>query len=104
MKNVKYTLKEAMHASGEFDFGEDTCCVKSYIQKRMQSNYISKIKNMERQDISPAFYSLFHHYQITTTSVEKSFSMLRKLLAKDRKFTVENVKEYMILNFSSCAR
>jgi len=67
----------------------------------MQNNDISKIINMERQDISPAVYSLLQNSQPTTASVERSFSMLKKLLAKDRNFKAKNVLYYMILHFNS---
>ena len=59
--------------------------------KKMQNNGISKIMNKERLDISPAVYSSQRHSQ-RTTSVEKSFSMLRKLLAKDGNVKFENVR------------
>ena len=67
----------------------------------MQNNDISKILNMERQDISPAVYSLLQNSQPTTTSIERTISMLKKLLAKDRNFQAENVQHYMILHFNS---
>jgi len=35
---------------------------------------------MERQDISPGFYSLLQNSQPATASVGRSFSMLKKLL------------------------
>ena len=54
---------------------------------------------MERQDISPAVYHMLQNSQPTSASVERSFSMLKKLLAKDRNFKVENVRHYMILHF-----
>jgi len=82
------------------DFREDTCNINRYI-KRMQNNDISKMINMERQDISPAVYSLLQNSQPTTASVQRSFSMLKKLLAKDRHFKAENVHHYMILHFNS---
>ena len=44
-----------MQAIQELDFGED---INQYIKKRMQSNDISEIINMERQDISPAVYDM----------------------------------------------
>jgi len=56
---------------------------------------------MERQDISHAVYSLLQNAQPTTASVERSFSMLNKLLAKDRNFKAENVQYCMILHFNS---
>ena len=47
---------------------------------------------MERHDsISLAVYHMLQNSQPTSASVEKSFSMLKKLLAKDRNFKVENV-------------
>jgi len=56
---------------------------------------------MERQDISPAVYNLLRNSQPTTASVERSFSMLKKLLAEDRNFKAENVQHYMVLHINS---
>jgi len=39
--------------------------------------------------------------QLTTASVERSFSMLNKLLAKDRNVNAENEQHCMILHFNS---
>ena len=93
---AKYTIKEAVQAIQELDFGEDSCNISHYIKKRMQNNDISEIITMERQDISPAVY---HMLSAHICFVERSFSMLKKLLAKDRNFKVENVRHYMILHF-----
>ena len=46
---------------------------------------------MESQDISPTMYHMLRNSQPTSASVEKSFSMFKKLLAKDRNVKVENV-------------
>ena len=100
MESAKYTIKEAVQAILKLDFGEDTCNIK-YIKKRMQNNDISEIINMERQDISPAVYHMLQNSQPTSASVERSFSMLKKLLAKDRNFKAENVRHYMILRFNA---
>ena len=54
----------------------------------MQNNDISEIINMERQDISPAMYHMLQNSQATSAFVERSSSMLKKLLAKDRNFKV----------------
>ena len=67
----------------------------------MQNNDISEIINMERQDISPAVYHMLQNSQLTSASIERSFSMLNKLLAKNRNFKVENVRHYMILHFNA---
>ena len=56
---------------------------------------------MAWQDISPAVYYMLQNSQPTSAFVEKSFSMLKKLLAKDRNFKVENVRHYIILHFNA---
>ena len=94
MESAKYTIKEAVQAIKELDFGEDTCNINQYIKKRIQNNGISEIINMEKQDNSPVVYYMLKNSQPTTASVEKVFSMLKKLLAKDRNFKVENVQHY----------
>ena len=45
---------------------------------------------------------LLQHSQLTAASIKRDFSMLEKLLAKDRKFKVNKVKQHMILHFNSC--
>ena len=51
--NIKdqYTIKEAVQAIQELDFGNDICNINQYIKKRMQNNDFFEIINMERQDI-----------------------------------------------------
>ena len=56
---------------------------------------------MERQDILPAVYHMLQNSQPTSVSVERSFSILKKLFAKDRNFKVENVRHYMISHFNT---
>ena len=92
MESAKYTIKEAVQAIQELDFGEDTCNINQYIKKRMQNNDISEIINVERQYISPAVYHMLQNSQPTSASVERTFSMLKKQLAKDRNVKVENVR------------
>ena len=53
MAIAKYTIKEAVQAIQELDFGENTCNIKQYNKKRTQNNDISEIIDMERQNISP---------------------------------------------------
>ena len=102
MESAKYTIKEAVQAIQELDFDEDTCNFNNqYIKKGMQNNDISEIINMERQDISPAVYHMLQNCQTSSASAERSFFMLKKLLAKDRNFKVENVRHYMILHFNA---
>ena len=88
MESAKHTTKEAVQAIQEVDFGEDTCNINQYctLKKRMQNNDISEIKNMERQDISPAVYHMLQNSQPTSASVERNFSILKKTVDQRQKF------------------
>ena len=88
----------AVQAIQELDFGGDVCNINPYIKKRKQNNDISEIIDMERQDILSAVYDMLQNSQPTSASVKRSFSILKKLLAKDRNFKIENVRHYMILH------
>ena len=81
MESAKYTIQEAIQVIQELGFGEETCNINQYI--------------------SPAVYYMLQNSLPTSALVEKSFSMLKKLLAKDRNFKVENVRHYMILHFNA---
>ena len=56
---------------------------------------------MERQEVSPAVYQMLQNSQATSVSVERNFSKLKKLLAKDKNFKIENVRHYMILHINA---
>ena len=42
MESAKCTIKKAVHAILELDFGEDACSISYYIQKRMQTMTVLK--------------------------------------------------------------
>ena len=90
-----------MQAIQELEYGEHTCSISQSIKKRMQNNDISEIINMEGQDISPTVYHMLQNFQPTSAFVERNFSMLKTLLAKDRNYKVENVRHYMNLHFNA---
>ena len=101
MESAKYTIKETVQAIQILDFGEEICNINQYIKKRMQNNDISEIINMKRQDISPAVFHVLQNSQPTSASVERSFSMLKILLAQNKNFKAENVQNYMISHFNA---
>ena len=45
-ESAKYTIKEAVQAIQELNFGEDTCNINQYIKKKIQNNDISEIINI----------------------------------------------------------
>ena len=56
------------------------------------------ITKMCRQEVAPAVYGLCQRCQPTKPASERSFSMLNKLLAKDRNFLAKNVKHNMCVH------
>ena len=56
------------------------------------------ITKMSRQEVPPAVYCLLKRRQPTTAAVERSFSMLNKLLAKNKNFLPKNVKRNMCMH------
>ena len=47
---------------------------------------------VNRQEVASAVFCLLQRCQPTTATVERTFSMLNKLLAKDKHFLLKNVK------------
>ena len=50
---------------------------------------------MTRSNISPELYAKLLNCQASSSSVERSFSMLQKLLSNDRHFSPDNVWKYL---------
>ena len=99
-EDTKYTIRAAYNDLTKLCFGDDNCAIAAYIRKRLEKNDLSEIMAMNRQEISPTVYGLLQHCQPKTTSVERSFSMLNKLLAKNRNFLPDNVRHYMCVHYN----
>ena len=55
---------------------------------------------MSLQEVAPVVYGLRQKCQPTKTAVERSFSMLNKLLAKDKNFFTKNDKHNMCVHYN----
>ena len=86
METAKYTIKEAVQAILELDFGEDTCNINQYIKKRMHNNDISEIINMERRDISPAVYHMLQIFSGHICFCRKKLFHVEKTVGQGQKF------------------
>ena len=78
-------------------FDDDPYAIKNYIKKRLSNSHLETIINCTNLTIDPTSYALLQKAQPTSATVERSFSMLSKLLKKDRNFDVTNIKKYMML-------
>ena len=95
-----FSIKHASQLISQIQFGDDVCQIKNYIDKRWSKSEISKVMNCENNMISPEIYSLLQNCPSTSCEVERSFSMMKKLLAKDRNFKLENIKNYMLVFYN----
>ena len=83
-------------------FDDNPCAIKDDIKKRLPNSDLETI-NCANLTIDPTSYALLQKARPTSAAVERSFSMLSKLLKKDRNFDVKNVKKYMMLCYKkSC--
>ena len=99
-KSTSVTIKEAFEFLQAMSFGDDPCGVKKYLEKWLNNSEMNSITALSRNEISPTLYNMLQHCQPTTTAVERSFSMLKKLLAKYRNFKQENVKQFIVLYYN----
>ena len=86
------TITEEYGLLKNMQFDDDPCAIKNYITKRLSNSDLETIINCINSTIDPSSYALLQKAQPTSAAVERSFSMLNKLLRKDRNFDVKNVK------------
>ena len=101
IENSTLGLQDAHKMITDLQFENDPCQIGKYIIRRLQENGINEIINMSNAAINPELYSKLMKCQATSCSVERSFSMLNKILAKDRNFKPSNIQFYIVAKFNS---
>ena len=91
------TITEAYMLLINMQFDDDPSAIKNYNKKRLSNSNLETIVNCANLTIKPASNVLLQKAQPTSAAVEKSFSMLSKLLRKVRNFDAKDVKKYMML-------
>ena len=98
----EFTIGKGVEVLQELDLGNDPVGLKDYITKRLKGNQILTIVNSST-DV-PKFTMktriLLLECQCTSIDVERSFSMLRRMLRSERNFDKKNVNNYMICYFN----
>lgn len=100
-ENSAYDIESAFTIVSNISFPADPVGLKQYLKTRLEANEISNINEFSNQKISPSIYCALRRCPPSSISVERSFSMLNKLLAKDRNFLAENVIKYMFFYYNS---
>ena len=91
------TITKAYGLLKNMQFDDDPCAIEDYINKRLFNSDLETIIKCTNLTIDPTSYALLQKSQPTSAAVERSFSMLNKLLRKDRNFDVKIVKKYIML-------
>ena len=94
------TITKAYGLLKNMQFDDDPCAIRNYIKKRLFNSDLETIINCSNLTIDLTRYALLQKAQPTSAAVERSFSMLSKLLRKDRNFDAKNVKKFMILYYN----
>ena len=73
-------ITEAYGLLKNMQFDDNPCAIKNYIKKRLSNSDLETIINCTNLITDPTNYALLQKAQPTSAAVERSFSMLRKLL------------------------
>ena len=84
LKASACTITKAYGLPKNMQFDDDPCAINDYINKRLSNSDLETIINCTNLTIDPTSYALLQKAQPTSAAVERSFSMLNKLLRKDR--------------------
>lgn len=93
-ENSEFNIETGFAAVNELKFTKDPVELKIYFTKRLYENEISKLLNFDNDNISPETYLYLKNCIPTSIPVERSFSMLKKMLQYDRNFNTENIYSY----------
>ena len=99
--DVNFSIQKAFKLINDLDFEEDSFRIKEYILRRLKKNGLTKIVQQEIPDLSPSDYAFLQKCQSTSISVERSFSILKKINAPDRNFKRGNIEEYLLCKFNA---
>ena len=94
------TITEAHGLLKNVQFDDGPCAIKDYIKNRLSNSDLETIINCTNLKIDPTIYALLQKAKPASAAVERLFSMLSKLLRKDRNFDVKNVEKYMMLHYN----
>lgn len=94
-------IRTSIEMINQLNFEFDTLQLKEYLNKRLRENDITSIHTLSNPMISPVEYMLLLECIPTSVSVERSFSMLKKLLVKDRNFDSNNIYSYFAFYYNS---
>ncbi|KAF7690780.1 hypothetical protein CDIK_2640, partial [Cucumispora dikerogammari] len=91
-----FSIAKVSKAIQELEFGCDPVNISDYIKKRLKKSTFYSFLACDFEKISPELNSDLKLIPATSIAVERSFSLLNKLLERDRNFASENIGSYII--------
>ena len=67
----------------------------------MREGDVQNIAAHSNTDLDPATYSLLYNCPATSLNVERSFSMLKRMLRVDRNFSSNSIEAYFMSYYST---
>jgi hypothetical protein len=100
-ENSKYDIRQGFEAVKNIHFKDDLSNIKNYLLQRIEKNDGYRLLNSNVSTIiTPALYVSLLKCPSTSIAVERSFSMLHKMLTKDRNFLSKNIFEYFCFYYN----
>ena len=93
LKASDSTMTYAYKLLKNMQFLDDSCSIQAYNKKPLSNSDLKAVINCTNLAIAPTTYALLQKAQPIYAAVERSFSMLSKLLSKDGNFEIKNVKK-----------
>ena len=90
-----FCIEDAYWLQNNINFGTDPLEVRKYMKKRYNQNEIQSIVENKKRLYTQEEIEQIKKCPATTIIVERSFSVLNKLLAKDRIFAKDNIAKYL---------
>ncbi|KAF7701690.1 hypothetical protein CDIK_0610, partial [Cucumispora dikerogammari] len=92
-----FSIEDAIEAFNSIQQEDDVVGVFSYMKSRFKNNEFLRISSFEKDGITPKIFNELMRCPSTSISIERSFSLLNKLVTKEKHFNDINVEKYMVL-------
>ncbi len=99
--DIHFSVEKAHKLFTELNFGEDSCRVKPYLMKRLDKSGITEIMENTKPGLTPHQHASLRKSQSTSITVERSFSMVKKINARDRNFRSGNIEDYLLCKYNA---
>ena len=96
-----FSIEDAIEAFNSIQQEDDVVGVFSYMKSRFKNNEFLRISSFEKDGITPKIFNELMRCPSTSISIERSFSLLNKLVTKEKHFNDINVEKYMVLYCNS---